>query len=50
MTAIDFDRRSSRQLSEDIKRVRSDYVYDNDAGLDGLEQFVRATFDSVMEK
>jgi dephospho-CoA kinase len=50
MTAIDFDRRSARQLSEEEKRVRCDFVYVNDAGLDGLERFVRETLASLSGK
>ena len=39
----DFEQRSSRQLAEEQKRERSDFVYDNVASPEELDEFVAAT-------
>ncbi|MDO8737290.1 MAG: dephospho-CoA kinase [Thermoleophilia bacterium] len=44
----DFERRAARQLPEDEKRARSDYVYDNTGSPEDLDHFIAGVIEKVI--
>jgi dephospho-CoA kinase len=45
----DFERRAARQLPEDEKRARSDFVYDNTGSPEELDEFIAGVIEKILE-
>lgn len=45
----DFERRAARQLPEEDKRARADFVFDNSGSQEELDEFVGATVAAVLD-
>jgi hypothetical protein len=50
MAPEEFDKRLARQLPEEVKSRSCEYRYENAAGPDDLESFVRDTFEILSTK
>lgn len=44
----DFERRAARQLPEDEKRARSDYVYENTGSPEELDEFIAGVIEKIL--